>query len=200
MVLVETEATAVAPKPTQETTTKLTDGKTETELRIIEYDDFLIVHPSNSTTENLVQTACSVTKRAFKYGRMHILPADWIALLESRAANEDQNIQKEISEICKAISITSELTIQMCVTYIISSHDGGFKIRFYVSYTEEGEPAITQKLHPEDASFREISGINPEEHPNCECSITRDLTPLEVGCATQYFAKVCAATIIKLAS
>lgn len=211
MVLAETEPTETTATTVLLSNVQLGDTKEKdspkqqkTALRITEHDDYLIVYPDTIEMQRLIEKACNQTKRLFKRGITRISPDNWKTSLNTLANSESKKVQKEVRETCKTTSDTSVLSIQMCVTYTITSHtnkDGkqeGYKINFYVSHIEENEPSITQHLNPEDPMFREIAGLDPKQHKNCKCSITRDLTSLETKCATQYFKKICIATMMHL--
>lgn len=169
-------------------------------LRIAEYDDYLIIHPGTPETQRLIEKACNQTKRLFKHGLIEMSPADWKASLNTFAKTESKGVQKKVRDSCKAISDTSVLSIQMCVTYTIMLHGEDYKVNFYVSYAEGHKPKMTQKVDPGNPKVREITGVNLEQQEDHECSITRSLTDWEIQCIMQqYFKKICIATMMHLA-
>lgn len=199
MVLAETTGATVLLSNVQIGATKEKDSPNQQNpaLRIAEYDDHLIIHPGIPETQRLIEKACNQTKRLFKHGLFELSPADWKESLSTFTSSENTKVQKEVREACKAISDTSVLSIQMCVTYTIMSHRDDYKVNFYVSYAEGHKPRMTQKIDPSDVRFREITGINPKRYKDRECSITRSLADWEIQCIMQqYFKKICIATMM----
>ncbi len=171
-------------------------------LQISEGTDYLIVHSDSYTTQRIIEQACNTIKKKFKHGHFNISPQEWVKMFSNYGSSEteEEKEKTELEQISNIISDTSELIIQMCVTYTIMSHeDDGFRINFYVSYTEDNEPKITEKLAKDDPKLLEVCGIDPKQHKSCKCEITRDMTEAEVECATQLFTTLCSYTILGLA-